>query len=281
MTDPRPARGGAWDFHARITPEYAPHDDGDPDPGEIVWAWVPYEDDPAQGKDRPMVIVGRASDDPDVLVGLMLTSKDHDGDDRWHAIGAGRWDGEHRPSWVRVDRPLAVTRQGVRREGAALDAATFLAVVEHAASRPVPAAGTHRTAHRPGARVVQRLVGVYRANGGPLGEAAYVIGRLVGRAHCSLCDVTHSPLRRKAEWDRMTAKLGVPFELVHLNECTGELAALVPSKADAPAVLAEVGGRLEVILDARDLDPLSGSVVAFEQALQHALDRHSLALPRR
>ena len=28
---------------------YAPEADGQPDPGEVVWAWVPYEDDPTQG----------------------------------------------------------------------------------------------------------------------------------------------------------------------------------------------------------------------------------------
>jgi hypothetical protein len=154
----------------------------------------------------------------------------------------------------------------------------FLAVVEHAAglgSRPRAAA---RRPPHPGGRTVSRLIGVYRANGGPLGEIAYVLGKLVGRAHCALCDVTHSPVRRKAEWDRMTAGLGVPFELVHLNECTGELQRLVPSKDVAPAVVAEVDGHLEVILTAAELEPLSGSVVTFERALQHALDRHSLDL---
>ena len=42
-----------------MTVEYTPSLDGDPDPGEIVWAWVPYEDDPTQGKDRPVVVIGR------------------------------------------------------------------------------------------------------------------------------------------------------------------------------------------------------------------------------
>lgn len=281
MTDTRPERGGAADFHGRITPEYAPDRDGEPDPGEIVWAWVPYEEDPQQGKDRPLVIVGRSVDDPQLLVGLMLSSKGHDGDPRWHPIGAGAWDGEHRPSWVRVDRPLAVTEHAVRREGSALDSTTFLALVEHAAAvtprQPVGSAGPeHR---RPGAqRRVTRLVGVYRANGGARGEIAYVLGKLVGRAHCTLCDITHSPVRRKADWDRMVAGLGVPFDLVHLNECTGRLQQLVPSKDAAPAVVAEVDGRLEVILDAAALDPLGGSVPAFEQALRHVLAARSLRL---
>ena len=40
--------------------EYAPEIDGEPDPGEVVWGWVPYEDDPSQGKDRPVLLIGRS-----------------------------------------------------------------------------------------------------------------------------------------------------------------------------------------------------------------------------
>jgi hypothetical protein len=28
----------------RVRTEYAPDHDGDPDPGEIVWTWVPFEE---------------------------------------------------------------------------------------------------------------------------------------------------------------------------------------------------------------------------------------------
>ncbi|MEO5723111.1 MAG: hypothetical protein ABIQ39_12615, partial [Ilumatobacteraceae bacterium] len=38
---------------------YNPSLDGDADPGEVVWTWVNYEEDPTQGKDRPVVIIGR------------------------------------------------------------------------------------------------------------------------------------------------------------------------------------------------------------------------------
>ena len=37
-----------------MTTSYEPDPDGQPDPGEVVWAWVAYEDDPARGKDRPV-----------------------------------------------------------------------------------------------------------------------------------------------------------------------------------------------------------------------------------
>ena len=43
---------------------YAPDLDGRADPGEIVWTWVVYEDDPTRGKDRPVLVVGRDSTHP-------------------------------------------------------------------------------------------------------------------------------------------------------------------------------------------------------------------------
>ena len=114
--------------------EYAPHHDGDADPGEVVWAWVPYEDDARNGKDRPVLIVGRAHGR---LVGLMLSSKDHDLDAAdearfgrfWIDVGTGGWDRQGRASEVRLDRVLSIPVHGVRREGAALAASVFARVV--------------------------------------------------------------------------------------------------------------------------------------------------------
>ena len=102
---------------------YAPDLDGRADPGEIVWTWVVYEDDPTRGKDRPVLVVGR---DRSVLLGLMLSSQTHHDDDRnWIGIGSGSWDYDARPSWVRLDRVLDVPEEGIRREGAILDEQTF------------------------------------------------------------------------------------------------------------------------------------------------------------
>ena len=66
---------------------------------------------------------------------------------------------------------------------------------------------------------------MYDADGGLLGEAAYVWGKLRGTKHCGLCDITHSTVRRKGEWDRMVASLPVPVRLLHLNELDDELRA--------------------------------------------------------
>lgn len=103
--------------------EYSPNLDGDADPGEIVWTWVPYEDDPAQGKDRPVLVVGRNAR---TVLGLMLSSQsERDGQRNWMALGPGDWDREARPSWIRLDRVIEVDHDGIRREGAVLDRQRF------------------------------------------------------------------------------------------------------------------------------------------------------------
>jgi hypothetical protein len=117
--------------------DYAPRRDGKPDPGEVVWAWVPYEENDGRGKDRPVLIVSRG---PGELLGLMLTSKDHDRDAAdearwgryWMDVGTGAWDPKRRPSEVRLDRILRLPPSAVRREGAALDRTIFVRVAQAA-----------------------------------------------------------------------------------------------------------------------------------------------------
>lgn len=119
---PRPPRHVPTQDRGR-TIAYAPNLDGDADPGEIVWTWVPYEDDPSQGKDRPVLVVGR---DDRTLLGLMLSSQsDRDGQRNWLALGTGDWDRTERPSWIRLDRVLELEEDGIRREGAILDRGRF------------------------------------------------------------------------------------------------------------------------------------------------------------
>ena len=115
---------------------YAAEIDGEPDPGEVVWGWVPFEEDPSQGKDRPVLLLGHGAD-PGTWLGLMLTSKDHDRDAEqeeswgrhWMDVGTGAWDRERRPSEVRLDRLLRLGEAEVRREGAAMPREMFEQVV--------------------------------------------------------------------------------------------------------------------------------------------------------
>jgi hypothetical protein len=136
---PASAAGYPGDFTGVVRPVYSPRPDGEPDPGEVVWTWVPYEEDQKnasnpRGKDRPVLLIGR---DGPWLLGLQLTSKDHDRDAAqearygrlWMDIGTGAWDSQGRPSEVRINRIIRVDPVKVRREGAVLDRKTFDAVV--------------------------------------------------------------------------------------------------------------------------------------------------------
>ena len=112
---------------------YAPDLDGAADPGEIVWAWVPFEEDARRGKDRPLLVVGRAGGE---LLGLMLSSQHkRDGEQGWVPVGSGVWDREGRESFVRLDRVLEVAEHGIRREGAVLSRDRFERVAEELRGR--------------------------------------------------------------------------------------------------------------------------------------------------
>jgi len=127
-----PTAGGGRPVASRARPssdrarrvEYAPSLDGKADPGEVVWTWVTFEEDPGQGQDRPVLVVGREGSS--TLLGLMLSSQSkRDGQRDWLGLGTGGWAQESRPSWVRLDRVLDVPEDGIRREGAIMKRALF------------------------------------------------------------------------------------------------------------------------------------------------------------
>ncbi|MCP8995536.1 type II toxin-antitoxin system PemK/MazF family toxin [Rothia sp. P3C3.S176] len=114
------------DYRDMINFEYSPSLDGDADPGEIVWTWVPFEEDHSQGKDRPVLLVGR---DGEYLLALMMTSKDHNNrehaDSNYLDIGSGPWDPQGRASEVKLNRVIRVRPDSMRREGAIMPKDTF------------------------------------------------------------------------------------------------------------------------------------------------------------
>ena len=114
---------------------YQPIMDGDADPGEVVWTWVPYQEDASVGKDRPAVVIGAQGEG---VYLLQLTSKDHTREAAqeaaagryWFNIGTGAWDSRGRPSEVRLDRALWVKATDVRREGSILPEVTWRRIVD-------------------------------------------------------------------------------------------------------------------------------------------------------
>jgi PemK-like, MazF-like toxin of type II toxin-antitoxin system len=117
----------------RLTTTYSPLRDGNADPGEIVWTWVPYQENDGRGKDRPVLVV--AAEGAGTLIGVELTSKTHDGSPDYLFLGPGEWDAQRRDSWVKIDRVFRIHQAGLRREAASLDVVRFGAVRKALASR--------------------------------------------------------------------------------------------------------------------------------------------------
>jgi len=116
-----------------------------------------------------------------------------------------------------------------------------------------------------------RLMGVYNADGGVVGEARYIVGHLLGLTSCSLCDITHSPLRRKPEWDAMVKDLDIPLEVLHRNEVSSELSRWLEGVVLPVVVGVDEHSVFHLVLDADTLDQTAGSVSEFYQVLTRAL----------
>jgi hypothetical protein len=110
----------------KVRMTYVPSTDRDPDPGEIVWTWVPFEERDGRGKDRPVLIV--AEEASGTRLAVQLTSRAHEGSRDYIPIGSGPWDSQGRPSWVNVDRVFRLHPAGMRREASAVDKSSFVRV---------------------------------------------------------------------------------------------------------------------------------------------------------
>ena len=124
--------------------------------------------------------------------------------------------------------------------------------------------------------VVQRLVGVYDADGTILGELSYFVRARMGGAHCSLCDITHSAVRERPEWRARRSQLPIPFETFHRNDQPDEVRALLAGAY--PAVVAKTDARWVVLLGPDGLSACGKSPARLISALKAAVSEQGLQL---
>ena len=117
---------------------------------------------------------------------------------------------------------------------------------------------------------IEKIYGIYHADGGIIGELSYVWGKITGTAHCSLCDITHSGISMKREWKDFTNKLDMDFELLHLNEQNSDLADF--TKGKTPCVVTRESGELRIIVDAVSLEGCNKSVSSFKKIIKSSLN---------
>lgn len=122
---------------------------------------------------------------------------------------------------------------------------------------------------------IQRLIGVYDADGTVRGELTYFVGARLGRAHCALCDITHGLVRERRDWQACRDGLPAPVLMVHRDEMPpGTAAELSP-----PYVLAETDDGVVPLLDGPALEACQGNPETLIAAIDAAVDAQGLGWP--
>lgn len=119
------------------------------------------------------------------------------------------------------------------------------------------------------------LIGIYKADGGIIGELSYFFGHLVGLRSCSLCDISHSPIMKKSAFKALERQLlaehGIAVRMIHMNE-RNELEQKA-SEGREPCVLLQYPDEsISMFLDSADLSALSGSVSSLKKLIFSRLD---------
>lgn len=119
------------------------------------------------------------------------------------------------------------------------------------------------------------LIGIYKADGGIVGELTYFFGHLIGVRSCSLCDISHSPIMKKSSFKALEKNLleehGILVRMIHLNERNEREKSA--SEGREPCMLLEYPDQsISMFLDSADLKVLSGSVSSLQKLLASRLD---------
>ena len=113
--------------------------------------------------------------------------------------------------------------------------------------------------------MVDKLVGIYNANGSLTGEIAFLFGKFTGRTECALCDITHGTFKKKSAFSSAKQTLGVPFEILHLDELDTTLCSF---KESAPCVVAIRGSDCSILLSKAELALCDGDVTNLFEVLK-------------
>lgn len=126
---------------------------------------------------------------------------------------------------------------------------------------------------QPSARIVT-LYGVYDADATILGELGYWFGARLGVRHCSLCDITHTLFRQRAQWQELQQELkdnyGVNFQAFHRNDQPAEVRKVI--NGNYPAVVAQdESGKLTLFMDDASISRCDGSPEQFMKEIVNRL----------
>ncbi len=121
-----------------------------------------------------------------------------------------------------------------------------------------------------------RIVAVYNANGGIMGELSYVIGKVLGNTHCALCDISHgNSIKAKAQWRQRVASFPIPVQAVHINEM--DKATQQASQGQSPVVVYLDGKNDHIVMTDEELESCQASPQLFFDKLLEKIESLSFS----
>lgn len=114
---------------------------------------------------------------------------------------------------------------------------------------------------------INRLIGIYHADGGIIGELKYMSGKIFGNSHCALCDVTSG--KNKKIWNKCQQNLGIGIDMVHLNERKEELVKF--TEGITPCIVGQTSTNYVLIVSNKDLENCNGKTAELEKILRKKL----------
>ena len=113
------------------------------------------------------------------------------------------------------------------------------------------------------------LYAIYDADGSLVGELRYLVDKLLGRADCALCDLSHGwhPAGKRAWRQRQGATTQLSW--LHRDEVPHHV--LVHVSESLPCIAMDTNGCVDILISKDQLARCEGDFMIFEQLLAQKL----------
>ena len=115
---------------------------------------------------------------------------------------------------------------------------------------------------------ITKLIGIYDADGGIVGEIRYFVGKIFSNKHCSLCDITHG--KSKDKWATCKKRLPITIDFIHLNERNDEIKKY--TQGVTPCVIGKTASGYVTVITKNEMGECNGDVKKFEKLIHRKLE---------
>jgi hypothetical protein len=127
------------------------------------------------------------------------------------------------------------------------------------------------------ARPIDKLILCFNADRGKISALFDSARKMLALGGCRLGSLTHNLAGERRDWAASKASYNVPIEYAYKDELGGDLGTLVRDRL--PSVVAVCGRDYLLLLEAKDVAGLGGTVAALNGEIRTRASRQGLAFP--